>query len=1628
MRLVALLLLALLGAGRASASDPPVLHFVRMIVDTGGERARACLRFDQALDPRVEAHYGDYLALSPAVTPAVETQGKDLCLSGLAFGRSYALTVRKGLRSADGHLLVADETRQLTLGDRNPLISISGNGFILPRDGANGLTIDTVNIDRLRIHVLRMSDRMLAQHPETLTNAGQEIIAPQVNSMLAGQANLVWSGTMDIRRDPNRTVQTAFPVTAAREPGAYLVVAENAARAPATDFDPATDSRPEDWSKSLAAHWLIRTDVALTTLSGADALHVFARSLATALPIEGVKLTLFSVGQDALATAITDAGGHAAFPAGLTKGRGALRAQTITATHDSDFATASLDSPAFDLSDRGVSGRVQSGPVQAYLTTERGIYRPGETVDVVTLLRDRLGAGFDAPLTLILRRPDGVQARRADLPSGSADGFTHAFALTATAARGQWTIEARVDPSGPPVGLVAFAVQDFVPQQLAVTLSGVPARVTPGQKLAFTVDGRFLYGAPAAGLHGEADLRVLRDDAPVADAPAGYRFGIADETVNAAEQKLAMPDADAVGHASASVAFDSPATVSVPLKAVLSAGLFEPTGRLVADTATLHLRNQAMLIGVRARVAPTTDFFGGQTQAAFDVLTWDADGHPVAAPGLRWSIVRENRVFDWFRLGGDWSFHYHTVDEPVASGALASEAGRVAGVTRGLDWGHYRFVATDGATNVSSSAEFDIGWAEASTDADTPDKVAVTARDTRLAVGQSTVLHLESLFAGEAEIVVANDRLLATRDIEVKAGGNDVAVTASAQWGPGAYVMVSLYRGLAAASARPHEPVRAVGLAYIATDERARTLAVSLGAPAVVEPRRTTTIAVHVAGAGAGETAYVTLAAVDEGILQLTRYASPDPAGFLFGKRRLGVEMRDDYGRLLDGSAPAGAVREGGDAGLGGAGLPVTSTKIVSLFSGPVTVDAHGDARIALAVPDFEGQLRLMAVAWTKDAVGAAAAPMIVRDPVFAELDLPRFLAPGDQARVAVALVDNDRPAAHYILDVTGEGPVRLGTDAHQEATLAPGTRRQFGVLLDATGAGIATLVTDLAGPDGFHQRRTWQITVRPAHYPVTLVSTAQQMPGESFRLDPRQLDSFVPGSLTVSVGYSGVAGIDTVGLLQSLYRYPFGCTEQLASAAWPLISFNDPGLLGRLPTDRDVKARVQTAVDTVVDREDPAGRFGLWRAGDGEASPWLDAYAVDFLMHAKEGGFAVPADALDRALGWIGQEVGQTDEDERFASTRNESRAYGWYVLTRAGRPDLGTMRREDDALASTGSSGPTVVAWSGSDDPAGALSLAHLAGALSLMGEHERAHATFREAVANLGATRSGRPVWWDWTYWSYVRDLSELVAIAADSGEDALAQSLVDQFGKLDLTAPSLSTQEAASLLSAAHALNRDEPGRAVTVNGRAVAPLKLPANFAPDPGEVRAGYTLVNSGTKPLWRTFTLDGAPSAALPALASGYTLDRAEMKLDGSPLDVAHLRQNDRFVVVLSGHATDEDDHRTVLVDMLPAGWEIEAPIRRHDQAPFLGALSDTRVAEARDDRYVAAFDLGEGLRGAQSREVDDDKSVDSLHADEFRVAYIVRVVTPGHFTRPEAVVSDMYRPRLMARTDAGETVADPR
>ncbi|HKR88094.1 MAG TPA: alpha-2-macroglobulin family protein, partial [Phenylobacterium sp.] len=688
------------------------------------------------------------------------------------------------------------------------------------------------------------------------------------------------------------------------------------------------------------------------------------------------------------------------------------------------------------------------------------------------------------------------------------------------------------------------------------------------------------------------------------------------------------------------------------------------------------------------------------------------------------------------------------------------------------------------------------GWSEPADGVEPPDSARVSAVRASYHSGDTVEVRIEAPFAGQAEVVVASDRLITSKSVAVPKGGATVRFKADADWGGGAYVLATVVQ--------PRDPVaspkprRAPGLVYVPLEPRGRKLSVALETPQLLDAKAPIQIPLTVKGLGAGESAHVTLAAVDEGILQLTHQKDPDPAAWYFGKRALGLAYRDDYGRLLDPNlGPAGAVNFGGDE-VGGANLSAVPIKTVALWSGVVTTDARGRATVRLPPGAFNGQLRLVAVAWTDKAVGAGVADMTVREPVVAELALPRFLAPGDRAQATLELDNVAGRAGGYRAAVLAAGG--FAVPPARTYTLAGGQRLAQTLEITAprrTGVGALELRT--TGP-GFSGDQRYPLQTRLGWGQSTKAITALQQPGEAYTPPPGTLAGFAAGGVSLTVSYSPLRGFDPAPIAQALSRYPYGCSEQLVSAAFPLLYAPQ---LGGTPRLRSPAADLSAAVGKLLDREALDGSFGLWRVGDGEADPWLGAYIVDFLLEARAQGVAVPDEALGRALSAmrlvskpdgfssVGYQMqvpyrsGPEGKQLRAENERRRSRAaaYALYDLAKAGQGDLPRLRWFHD------------VGFKTERSP---LARAQVGAGLAAMGDRVRAHDSFVQAVAALGYKDES-----DW-YQMPLRDLAGVIALAYEAGETGIARSLQGRLENSVRAPDALNTQEQAHLLKAAQAM--------------------------------------------------------------------------------------------------------------------------------------------------------------------------------------------------------------------------------
>ncbi len=458
-------------------------------------------------------------------------------------------------------------------------------------------------------------------------------------------------------------------------------------------------------------------------------------------------------------------------------------------------------------------------------------------------------------------------------------------------------------------------------------------------------------------------------------------------------------------------------------------------------------------------------------------------------------------------------------------------------------------------------------------------------------------------------------------------------------------------------------------------------------------------------------------------------------------------------------------------------------------------LDADGKATVNFDIPQFNGTVRIMTVAWTKEAVGHATQDVIVRDPVVITAGLPRFLAPGDAAVMRLDVANTDGPDGDYSLAIETTGDLSTGSAALPDRlTLTGGKRQTMTVPLIAQTAGDASITIRLAHADGLTVEQTLFIPVRPASMPVTTRMVVDLGPnGSSLRVDRELLAASMLAGATVSVGVSQSAAFDVPSVLMALDRYPYGCAEQTTSRALPLLYVSELAAGAGMADEPELKGRIQDAIYRVLNYQSSSGSFGLWGPGSGDL--WLDAYVSDFLTRAREKGYEVPAQAMMQALSNLQNSLAYDIDLE----DRGTEIAYALYVLARNKKASVGDLRYYSDTQLEAFSS---------------PMAVAQLAASLALYGDAQRSEATFTAALQLAKQTAE-----YDWNrsdYGSKLRDGAAMLALAAESKPTpSVVPELISIVSAERVATRWTSTQDDAWMLLAARAL---QAGNASLVDQR------------------------------------------------------------------------------------------------------------------------------------------------------------------------------------------------------------------
>jgi uncharacterized protein YfaS (alpha-2-macroglobulin family) len=1534
----------------------------------------------------------------------------------------YVVRVQPGLPAKDGSKLDAESRVSIRTAAVAPAFYFASRGMVLPTGQNGGLPVTTVNVPEVDIQFLKVKPDQLARFLEKVVARpvrGSSVEAERSEegdgedsdadgyfhnpgSRLKGAVNSweldqlhsltssVFVGRFLTEEKANRRSVTFIPVEtipALREPGVYVAVM----------------SQPNRFRGDYQTTYFYVSDLGLHLRQypnrGADA---YVSSLTDGKARPGVEVSWVDGQGKTLARGETDRDGRVALAERPTG------AHVVIARKDGQMSLIALREPALDLAEYDIAGMPYVA-VRLFAYSGRNLYRPGERFEVSVIARDADGHPVPPqPIQAILRRPDGkAQWTASWQPDTAIAGYyRHTIELPADAATGSWNLELRADPATKLAGTsMQFAVEEFLPERMQLDLTTTSERLSGEAPWPFDVSGRYLYGAPAAGNRLLGVVTSERNRNPLAPKLPGFVFGDSDEDAVRTRSELPERQLDEQGRAKVEVDVDAVARRHSPFTVRATLSLLESGGRPVVRSIERVYWPAPVLVGLRPL------FVGAYAREAapadFEVVRAAADATLKAGTALPARLFRENRNYYWrFDDQRGWNSGFTETDELVTTTLVSVPAGGRGKLSLPVKYGRYRVEILDPETRQTMRYRFYAGWSakDDETQGVRPDRVALKLDKAAYAVGDTARLTIAPPHAGEALVTVEGDRALWVRRLAVGADGTTIDIPLDKVWTRhDLYVSVMVLRP--GNSGEKVTPARALGLLHIPLDRGARKLAVNLEAVQKMEPEQPLRVKVKVPEAR-GQQAIVTLSAVDVGILNITRYATPDPFGFFFAKLRYGADAYDVYGRLIEKMAgQRGKLKFGGDAAPKPTRSMPKKVRLVDLFSGPVVLDGQGEAEISLAVPDFNGSLRLMAVAATSDRFGMQEAEVTVAAPLVVELATPRFLSVGDSALLALD-VQNLAGSAQEVRIALSNRDGLLIKGGEQQLTLKDQEKRILRFPIEAGRAIGLTEVQVLVDSPRVKIRRSFPLQVQAPTPRQSVVKRLVVAAGETVELRDNELGGFLRESVSATLAVSDRAPIDVRSAVQGLLAYPYGCAEQTTSSAYPHVFIDEAAArqFALKPFSRAQRAEMlDKAIARLAGMQAPNGGFSLW-GNPGEYQYWLSAYISNFLLDAREQGFDVPPAVEKRALEFLlkGLQEGIAGvsttavtynqnsvwNDPRYAgSGRFAVLAYGAYVLARQGKAPLATLRQLHESQA---------AAYSG-------LSLVHLGLALKLMGDETRARGAIE---AGIRKSRAGpENAWWgdygsNLRDWAMIYTLLENHQVRPEGRENLVAQVAGAMAGRRHY-----STQEQLALFLLGRGFVTDaakEWTAELLVNGQTQAIAGKGTQFnALSGGELAAGVRIRNPGKERLFIELTFAGNPLKMPAARRDVFDLRRDWFTADGQPLGNRTLRVGETAIVRLQVKTAGRHANGLV-VDYVPAGLEIEnAHIVQGEQSVVtVGGIdprqamqnSNIRHVEFRDDRFVVAARL----------------------ADQMSFFYRVRVVTPGRFVVPPSYAEDMYQPQI--------------
>ena len=1242
---------------------------------------------------------------------------------------------------------------------------------------------------------------------------------------------------------------------------------------------------------------------------------------------------------------------------------------------------------------------IQKG-LKGFIYGERGVWRPGDTLYISFILEDREKRIPDKhPVALEIYNPRGQFYTKMISTQGMNGFYTFDVPTLATDPTGLWNAYIKVGGTTFHKGL---RIETIKPNRLKINLA-LPKTLQATDKDVYApLTSTWLTGATASKLKAKIEMSLSKVNTQFKNY-GQYIFN--NPATNFTTIKTDVFDGTLDAEGKASVTLKVPTATEAPgmLNATFTTRVFEPGGDASIYTQTIPFSPFTSYIGINLN-QPKGKYIETDKDHVFDIVTVNTQGQLVNRTNLEYKIYRIGWSWWWENSGESFGTYINNSSiTPVASGNLQTRGGKASFKFR-VDypsWGRYLVYVKDKESGHATGGTVYIDWPEwrgrsSKTDPSGIKMLAFSLNKDSYEIGETATAIIPAAAGGRALVSIENGSTVLRQEwIEVSNGGDTkYTFKITPEMTPNVYLHISLLQ--------PHAqtvndlPIRMYGVVPVFVTNSQTVLQPQIQMPEVLRPETNFNVTVS---EKSGKPMTYTLAIVDDGLLDLTNFKTPDPWNDFYSREALGIRTWDMYDNVLGASAGSysSLFSTGGDATLKPADAKANRFKPVVKFIGPFYLGKGKSQTHTLKLPMYVGSVRAMVVAGQDGAYGNAEKTAFVRTPLMMLSTLPRVLSIQEEITVPVNIfaMENQVKNVTVSLQASGGGVQIVGANQQSLKFTQPGDQLVFFTLKTGSKTGKATIHLTANG-GGQQTKETIEIDVRNPNPVVTLRNSQWIEAGQSKELSYNLSSSSANNQIKLEV--SRIPSVDISRRFDFLYNYQHHCTEQLTSKALPLLFVAQFKTIDKTEAEK-IKTNVQEAIRQIYGRQLPNGGFVYW-PGNAVADEWISSYAGMFLTLAQEKGYAVHANVLNKWKRFqraAAQNWRMPQEASGWQQWQSElQQAFRLYTLALAGVPEYGAMNRMKEQT------GLSIQAkW-------------RLAAAYALTGKMKPAEELVYNVETTVNPYSSMNQI-----YGSSDRDEAMILEtlILMNRERDALQQAKV--VSKNLSQEDWFSTQSTAFALMAMGRLAEKLSGtldfvwswndkqQPAVKSAKAVFEKEIATT--PKSGTV----SVKNQGKGALsvdliTRTQLLNDT----LPAISDNLRMDIRYANLNGTPLSVNDIIQGTDFMAItsISNISGTSDYTNLALTHIIPSGWEIYnermvAPETENAAADGSGqSVSKYSYQDIRDDRVLTYFNLRRG---------------------ETKVFTVrLQATYAGNFILPAVQCEAMYDVNVQARSKAGRTI----